>query len=187
MKTTYRKIQFLSNIATIVIAVLLGLIAVKLFFFPVSESAGGNSVKPSNSASPINVKQPDAQITTIGKAVPIENINWKQNKKTLVLYLSTTCRFCKESSPFYQKLVQESQAKGVKLIAVLPQPVEEAKNYFKEQNVKIEEIYNVSLAPIGVRGTPALLMVNENGIVSEHWRGKLTEAKETEVLSKLSS
>lgn len=183
MKTIVRKVQFLSNIATIVIALLLGFIVVKQF--SASESVNSNSAQRANSASQTPAKQSVAQNTAIGKSVPIENVNWKENKKTLVLYISTTCRFCKESSPFYQKLVQESNSKGVKIIAVLPQPVEEGKNYLKEQNVKIEEVYNTSLTSISVSGTPNLLLVNEVGVVSEHWRGKLSEAKETEVLSKL--
>lgn len=190
MRKTYRKLQFLSSVATVIIAVLLCVITVKLFFptpptlnianMPRFNNVPGNSLSPANSAPP--------QVTPVGKAMPLENIDWKTNKKTLVLYLATTCRFCDESSPFYKRLVEKySDGKNVKLIAVLPQTVDEAKNHLKGLGVNINEVYSSPLRSIGVTATPTLLLVNESGVVSEMWRGKLTSDRETEVLNKLSS
>ncbi|MGI8641505.1 MAG: peroxiredoxin family protein [Pyrinomonadaceae bacterium] len=190
MRKTYRTSQFLSNIATVVIAILLCVITVKLFF-PTSPTVniagmpGPNNV-PGNSTSSVTTAPP--QITPIGKAMPLENIDWKNNKKTLVLYIATTCRFCNESSPFYKRLVEKyADDKNVKLVAVLPQTVNEAKEHLKSLGVNINDVYNAQLRSIGVTATPTLLLVNDSGVVSEMWRGKLTTDKETEVLNKLSS
>ena len=120
--------------------------------------------------------------------MPLENVDWKNNKKTLVLYVSTNCRFCNESSPFYQRLVEKyADGKNLKLVAVLPQTVDEAKEHLKSLGVNINDVYNAQLRSIGVTATPTLLLVDESGIVSEMWRGKLSNDKETEVLNKLSS
>ena len=190
MRETYRKLQFLSGIATVIIAILLCVITVKLFF-PTSPTVNivnmsrPNTI-PGNSISPVNTAPP--QMTPIGKAMPLENIDWKNNKKTLVLYIATTCHFCNESSPFYKRLVEKySDGKNVKLIAVLPQTVDAAKEHLKSLEVNINEVYSAPLKSIGVTATPTLLLVNESGIVTEMWRGKLTGDRETEVLNKLSS
>lgn len=190
MRKTYRNLQFLSNIATVVIAVLLCVITVKLF---VSPSTNGNIVsnpKPnevvSNTNTPSAIKPP--AVNPLGKPVPLENVNWKENKKTLVLYLSTSCRYCNESSPFYKQLLEKfSNDKNVKLIAVLPQPVDESKEHLKGLGVNIENVYNAQLSSMGVAATPTLLIVNESGVVSEYWRGKLNSDREKEVINKLSS
>lgn len=106
----------------------------------------------------------------------------------MILYLSTTCRYCHESAPFYKRLLEKhSNDKNVKLIAVLPQKIEESKEHLKSLGVNINDVYNAQLTSIGVRATPTLLLVDESGIVSEQWRGKLTEDKEKEVFEKLTS
>ncbi len=190
MRKTYRKLQFLSNIATVVIAILLCVITVKLFF-PTSPTLNIASMTkstniPVNPTSPVTTAPP--KITPVGKTVPLENVDWKNNKKTLVLYLATTCHFCDESSPFYKLLVEKyGNGKNVKLVAVLPQTVDVAKEHLKGLGVNINDIYNAQLRSIGVSATPTLLLVDESGTVSDMWRGKLTTDKETEVLNKLSS
>lgn len=190
MRKAYQKLQFLSSVATIVIAILLCVITVKLFF-PTSPTVSiANLPKldnvASNSTSPVTSVPP--QITPIGKAIPLENVDWKNNKKTLVLYLSTTCRFCNESSPFYKRLVEKyADDKNIKIVAVMPQTIDVAKEHLKSLGVNINDVYNAQLKSIGVTATPTLLLVNESGIVSEMWRGKLANDKESEVLDKLSS
>ena len=190
MRKTYPKLQFLSSIATIVIAILLCIITVKLFF-PTSQTVSiANLPKPDNVAgnSTSSVTTVPPRITPIGKAIPLENVDWKNNKKTLVLYLSTTCRFCDESSPFYKRLVEKyTDDKNIKIVAVMPQTIDIAKEHLKSLGVNINDVYNAQLKSIGVTATPTLLLVNESGIVSEMWRGKLGNDKESEVLDKLAS
>jgi peroxiredoxin len=185
MKKIFRTAQFLSNIATIIIAVLLGLVVVKIYLFNSEPLSRGRQRVDNPAMLPPSARP--VQESPVGKSIAIENVNWKENGKTLVLYVSATCHFCTESSPFYQRLVKENSSNGVTLLAVLPQSVEESKAYLKAQDINITQVYNTSLASIGVRATPTLLLVDEDGVVAESWRGKLTADQEAEVLNKLSS
>lgn len=174
MRRAFRIVQFGSNIAIIIIAFLLGFVVIKQSLFDPAPRTNYSPSRP-------------AQENLVGKTLPLENVNWKENKKTLVIYLSTTCRYCTESSPFYRELVEEYSSDGTKIIAVLPQPVEEAKEYLKSNGVNIIQVYSTSLSSIGLRSTPTLMLVNEEGVISHYWRGKLSENKEAEVLQKLSA
>lgn len=185
MKKTFRKVQFLANIATIVIAVLLSFVVVKQYFF--TSDPLNRSWQRAGSSPSLPVPTRPVPESPVGKTIPLENVNWKENKRTLVLYASTNCKYCTESSPFYQRLVKEMPTNGVSLVAVLPQSVEEAKAYLNANDVNIPQVLNSSLDSIGVRGTPTLLLIDENGVISEYWRGKLSPDKEAEVLGKLSS
>ena len=180
-KTLFRNIQFTANIAIIFIAIFFGIIVVKQFLSP-TPNPEVSAKMPTVSAASTN---PAANI--IGKTISLENIDWTTNKKTLVLYISNTCHFCSESSPFYQRLVKESAEKGIKLIAVLPQPVDQGREYLKKLEVKIDDVYQSPLDSVGVRGTPTLLLANEKGIVTSFWVGKLTSEREEQVISKLTS
>jgi thiol-disulfide isomerase/thioredoxin len=183
MKKAFRIAQFSAHIAMVVIAVMLSIMVAKQYMF----SPVGVETKPiAKQTANTPTAKPEIQ-SPVGKTVPMQDVNWKENKKTLILYMSTSCRYCKESMPFYQKLVKETADKKVKFVAVLPQDTNESKEYLKTQNVEISAVYNTSLNAIGVVATPILLLVNDQGVVSDYWRGKLPTEKEDEVLTKLAS
>jgi thiol-disulfide isomerase/thioredoxin len=188
MKSLHRRVQFLSNIATIIIAVLLLVIVVKQFVSPAPPAETSLSSVKTALTSTAQISEPNAaqKTTPLGKTVPLSGIDWQKNKKTLILYLSTRCRFCDESMPFYQRLAEKySESKDVKLMAVFPQSADEAKAHFKNQRVGINDVLNAQLTSIGVTATPTLLLVNETGVVTDMWRGKLPIEKESDVLNKL--
>lgn len=188
MKKLYRKVQFISNLATIIIAVLLAIIVVRQFASTPPQAEGSLALVKTAATSPGQTSEPNAapKTTPLGKTVPLSGIDWQKNKKTLILYLSTRCRFCDESMPFYRRLAEKySESKDVKLMAVFPQSVDEAKAHFKSHGVNINEVLNAQLTSIGVTATQTLLLVNESGVVTDMWKGKLPGEKETEVINKL--
>lgn len=188
MKKIFRKVQFVSNIAVIVIAILLSVIVVKQYILSNTSAESTTTIRkiPATYADvPTEGKPPAPQTTPVGQNVPLQNIDWKKNNQTLVLYLSTKCRFCTESGPFYQRLLQESAGKNVRFITVVPQTVDEGREYLNSLGVKIDDVYQNPLQSIGVRSTPTLLLVNESGVVTDYWVGKLKEDKESQVLAKL--
>jgi thioredoxin-related protein len=119
----------------------------------------------------------------VGKELPLSGVDWSKNERTLILALSSTCRFCTMSAPFYQRLA--SERKNVRLIAVLPQPEAESQKYLSDLGVSVDEVRRVSMRSLGVRGTPTLILVDGAGVVTGEWRGKLAENQEHEVLSRL--
>jgi thiol-disulfide isomerase/thioredoxin len=174
-ESLFRKIQFLANVAIVLIAVFLVGIVIKNFLATPEPAASAPSNVPAN---------PKPAVSLTGKPMPLQNIDWAKNKKTLVLYISNKCHFCTESAPFYQRLAQEAAGKDIKLAAVLPQPVEQGQEYLKKLNVVgIDSVYQNSLSSLGVRGTPTILLVDENGKIINSWMGKLNSDRENQVLS----
>jgi len=121
----------------------------------------------------------------IGKILQVPGVDWNGSDKTVVLALSTQCRFCTESAPFYRVLAEAGKAKNVRVVALFPQTQIEALNYFQALEVPIHEVWQGSLDSILVRSTPTLLIVNRTGVVTEGWVGKLPEALQSEVIGKL--
>lgn len=161
-----RKIEITANVATIIVGLLLTVILIERYLVPhpapatasVSGLARGSSVD----GRPIGV-------------------DWKKNHQTLVLAISTTCHFCKDSVPFYRRL--GGIEKSVKMVAVLPQSVSEGKEYLEGKGVRVDDIRQVQLNTVGVKATPTLLLVNDVGVVTNIWVGKLPPEQETEVLT----
>ena len=54
-----------------------------------------------------------------------------------------------------------------------------------EEGVSVAEVRQAEFKALKVSGTPTLLLVDNNGIVQHVWIGKLTAAKEKEVLARV--
>ncbi len=118
-----------------------------------------------------------------GTKLSLGDIDWSKSDKNLVLVLSTTCRYCTESTPFYQKLAQQKNGRDdLRLIAVMPQTINEVQLYLSEHKISVDEIRQASLNTINVEGTPTLIEVDKTGAVIQSWVGKLPLEKESEVI-----
>jgi thioredoxin-related protein len=166
MNHLYKRVELIANIAIILVAVSLAVVLVKRFVFtPRTE----NTIQ-----------------SNVGNKVSQSDIDWSKSDKNVVLMLSNTCHFCTESAPFYKRLVQEQTQRGTfRLTAVLPQPVSDGQKYLSGLGVEINEIKQLTPGAIRVQGTPTILLVNNAGVVTEEWLGKLPPEKESEVLSRL--
>lgn len=91
-----KKIELFANVAIIVVAIVLTTVLVKKFVLTDSEAA----------------KIPKENIS-VGGNVNLPEVDWSRNGQTLLLVLSTDCRYCHESLPFYQKISKQI-AEGAK-------------------------------------------------------------------------
>ncbi|MBS1793693.1 MAG: redoxin family protein [Acidobacteria bacterium] len=162
-----QKIELITNIVIILVAILFAYFLIQKFLLPAS-------VQP-------------APIREIAKGTKIDlpEVDWQANRKTLLLVLQKGCRFCTESMPFYKTLIPKASEKGVKVIAVLPNSPEESGRYLKENELPIENVRSASLNAVNAQGTPTLMLVNEKGEVSDSWVGKLLPEKEQDVIDRL--
>lgn len=172
MNITVRKIELLANIAIIAVALLLGSILVKRHFLTNSTGGAGRT-------------KPNGQIRA-GAKLFLPSVDWAKNGQTLLLALTQGCHYCSESAPFYRRLARELRGRGqVRLIAVLPQSVDDSQKYLNDLDVAVDEVRQASLTSIGVIGAPTLILVNNAGVVTDVWLGRLKSRQESEVLSRL--
>ena len=165
------KVQLLAHLATILIAILLGIAITQQYFL----------AKQARYPEPA----PFAPLHA-GARLPVPGIDWTKNERTLLIALSRGCHFCSASAPFYKRLTQElSGQKEVGLVAAFPQPVDDARSYLSNLGVSIADVRQLRLDSLGVLGTPTLILVNREGVVINAWRGQLPSAKEDEVFSQL--
>lgn len=113
-----RKIEIAANLAILVVAILLAAFLVKNYFHAGDLSA--------------TQRPPQGRQTQIavGSRLTSLDVDWHKSKQTLVLALSSNCHFCTDSAPFYRTLLQNK--KDTRVVAVLPQTVEDANQYFAE-------------------------------------------------------
>lgn len=166
-----------ANASLILIAILATIVFFKQYVFVGKETTQGATTA---ATSPLNARSSE---NLIGKHVPVSQKDWSSSRKTLVLYLSTTCHFCRESSPFYRQLVDKAkQDPNVRIVAIFPEGEDSAKDLLKKEGVQIDEVYSGSLESIGVIATPTIMLVNQDGTITDSWLGKLPAEKENDVV-----
>ena len=162
------KLEVAANAATVLAAVVLSVVLIKVYLLPrrpLARSVGRQGISVG---------------ARLNSALP--GIDWRKNGRTLVLAISTQCHFCTESAPFFRTLASRAQ-KGVKIVAVLPQPVDAAQRYLDGEGVYVDRIEQLALSRIGVTGTPTILLVNSSGRVIDIWVGKLQPNQQQNVLA----
>jgi len=156
------------------------IIAALLFSTVIMRSYLTRNVEPKAQS----ISQPVAQrLMQKGDVVSVSNLNWPQNERTLLLALSTTCHFCTDSAPFYQRISKEHGT--THLLAVFPQSVSEGEIYLSKLGVKVDEVKQVSFGELGITGTPTLALVDRAGKIMNTWEGILPPSSEKEVLGRI--
>lgn len=177
MKNLQGKIEVAANLSIIAVAILLCVVFVKSYIIPKA------AIIPASAQSSAAVPMEARTITQRGEQVRLAGVDWKTNGKTLLLALSTTCHFCTQSGPFYQRVVKEHG--DAQLVVLVPQAVEEGQAYLKRLGVSIDDVRQVPFDDLGLQGTPTLVLVDSNGSVVDAWVGALSPSKENDVISRL--
>jgi hypothetical protein len=161
-----RNLDLATNVAILLVCILIGYVALTRYILP----------------GPTTERIDGPQI---GTRLNIQGLPWEASNQYLVLALSTQCHFCSESAPFYQKLSAAAEAKGVPIIAVLPQPIEQSKQYLETIGVQTQHQLQMQLSKINVVGTPTIVLTDRQGIAKNIWVGKLSGEQEADVLKRI--
>jgi thiol-disulfide isomerase/thioredoxin len=177
MSNFRQKVEVFANIAIVIVCIVIAAAFIDRYFL---------SASPASQSTLPGPRKPEAGLLKTGSKIAAVDLDWGQSSKTLVLAVSETCHFCKESIPFYQKLSQlRSSRKDIRFVGVMPQSDEESQSYFKDQNIPVDAVKSMELSDIHVQGTPTLILVDENGTIVESWVGKLPPKGEEEVVSRV--
>ena len=116
-----------------------------------------------------------------GDRLDLPGERWGSTPMTLVLAISSQCRFCEESLPLYRKLCGlRGSPPGVayRVIAVSEEPRESLAGYLHRNGVDVDAVFSVPLARLGIRGTPTVVVADSSGVARSVLIGKLGEGRE---------
>lgn len=162
-----QKSEVAANVAIVVVAVLVGAVAVKQYL-----------LAPSQASRPQQVK--------VGQSLAIQGVDWSQKPVHVVLALSNTCHYCTESAPLYRRITRYAAGQSnLHVMAILPQSVEEGAAYLRKLEVQVGEVRQAAFGSIPIAGTPTVMLVDNQGKVRNVWTGKLPPPGEAEVMKQI--
>jgi hypothetical protein len=153
-----------ANVAILCVCILIGVICVKKFLL----------------SDPLNA----VEMPRKGTRIELGGVSWGRADRTLVLALSTRCRYCNESADFYRRLAPVAAAAGVPVVAVFPQSIDEARAQWASQNLPLigVDFTQTPTRGLPIPGTPTLILVDRKGVILRAWAGKQPASGEAEII-----
>jgi len=124
----------------------------------------------------------DVKGINVGDVLKVDGIDWSKGGRTLVLALNKDCHFCNDSAPFYQRLGQLEGKRTSRLVALMPHDRVTSEQYLKSKRIDVDDVVSADLFGLHIPWTPALLLVDQKGMVTKLWKGRLAPEKEQEVV-----
>jgi hypothetical protein len=121
-----------------------------------------------------------------GETFPsLAGLKHEDGKSSLLLVVRSTCRFCKDSVPFYQALVQQvHDAKApVQVVGVCLESDKACHDYFAQTGVPVDVTIGAPNGLERIEGTPTIVMLDPRGKVTGTWVGALQEDRQKAVLA----
>jgi hypothetical protein len=174
-----KRVELCANVGITLATLLISYTLIRGYLFRPAPIAEERPATARRAPSPGATPSPGAKIT-------IPDVDFASSEQTLLFVISTSCKFCKESSPFYQRIIQETQSiKNLRLMAVLPQDKKAGEKYLSDMGIAIREVKQSRPESVGTRGFPTLILVDNKGAVKKAWVGKLPAEKEAEVVNRI--
>jgi hypothetical protein len=125
----------------------------------------------------------------IGKHIAAPGRDWKTSQVNAVLYMSTNCHFCQESTSFYREItdVKRPRRQGVSLSVLSQESPEMMKEYLAKEHIGIDGVYKLPPSIAGLMGTPTWLILDSDGTIRRVFIGKLDASREKELLKVLNA
>lgn len=115
-----------------------------------------------------------AQGYQVGDAAPeIEGVRYDVRPRTVVLALSSTCKFCAEDAAFYKALSQSRSLRNFQLVVVGTEHATTLSDYLRGLEINSDHLASVPTGALRVSGTPVIILVDSAGRVTSQWVGAL--------------
>ena len=135
-------------------------------------------------------RRPDPRsipLVKTGEIVRLPGFTPGNAQSTLVLVLSSGCKYCLEDLPFYRQLsaIRNSSRDSIHLLAVLPERTTSAREFLATAGIGADDVISMSPRHLGVQVLPTLLLLDHEGKLQQYWVGDLDRKQEQEVFSVL--
>ena len=155
--------------------------ATHIFLIGLCCLAGGLLIEQRFFSAPEPEAGPISARDVVGQEVRLPGADWRGVPFSVLLQISSTCRFCNESMPFYRQLVAARQAK-VPVIVVSRDAVAVMRKHLADEQVNVDKVL-YSRPEAFPTGTPTVCIVDSKGLVRRAFIGKLDSSGEKELLS----
>lgn len=122
-----------------------------------------------------------------GQSLDVPGLN-RGATRTVLVAVSSTCRFCTESMEFYRRLTAQERRfpEAIRIAFMSREPLDTLRDYLVQHKVEASATLEVP-ASFSVTGTPALFLLDPDARVIDGWLGRLHPDQEEDVWQALTA
>jgi hypothetical protein len=106
-------------------------------------------------------------------------------ERTVLLVLSSRCGVCTDSMPYYRSLAARLPRPTIRLVAAGWQHEDELAGYLRENGLKPDGVVRADAQSLPIAVTPAIVVLDRDGIVRELVLGRLSSADGEDLLRRI--
>ena len=124
----------------------------------------------------------------VGTTLSIPGARWNTPAAhNLVVAVSSRCKYCRQSAPFYRSLSQLHlvQPERFQFIVVSGDKPEELSQFLSTNAIAPDQAVTASLKGLGIRSTPTIVVADSRGRVQSSFIGSLSSEQERSLMALL--
>lgn len=132
--------------------------------------------------------QSRAPLLRVNAHFGLQGIKWNTTQRTIVLFMNTACDACEQSSDLYRTLSEHiRQRHDIRLVVISAEDSLPVSKWLIRHKIRPQYVAQASSpSSLGLLVTPTLLLVDNNGDVSDMLVTRLSHDEETQLWSRLS-
>lgn len=108
------------------------------------------------------------------KAPSVPGLSYSNTSSTLLLFIRPHCVACIQSLSDYKALAATNMSRGTRIVGIAMKRDAKELGAYEQLGFPFPVSTVDSFDTYGIAGTPFLVLVNQNGVVTDLWIGKLT-------------
>ena len=133
----------------------------------------------------IRGQRPVERKIAVGTRLDLPGITVTDAQLSVLLILSTNCRFCTQSMPLYRRLSSERRHLDFALFAAFPEPLTDAGAYLRANSLKVDGLFRAKPSELHATGTPTVVLLDRDRTVLASWVGQLPATLEGAIFEHL--
>jgi hypothetical protein len=120
----------------------------------------------------------------------VPELAFLRSREALLIYINESCRFCRDSMPFYRKIINERNRLNSGLVLVVAARDEEAniREYIATHGVQADAVVRIPIESDFRQGVvPSVLLLDGERQVRGSWTGVPDATEEMEILDAITS
>lgn len=116
----------------------------------------------------------------------LPGVDYGRKQQTVLLFIKSSCRYCRESLPFFQMIAERAGASGrSQTVAVFPEGDREAAAYLRDGGLRTDQLLYTDLRALKVHATPTIIVVDARSRIQDFWIGEVPDSTQKLILRRL--
>lgn len=121
----------------------------------------------------------DRSTPTIGSVMRLGGWDFREHAQTLVIANGTACNWTSASEAFHEEVIRHPE--NYQVLELFAQPANEISEWLKDMGMSVPEVRQADVAALGIKETPAILLVGADGRIRNAWMGKLSQESQADM------